>query len=388
MNKGLVFISILLCLTGLTFADSNGVWIKAEDIRGGTFASDEGNGQFTFGAVPKLPLTASGSCTILSVDATGTITCTTEQDTLSTVATRGNTFTGTLNVNQILDSKNTIYGISPSTTSVFNYLWTNTFNTSGSTYLASNSGKVGIGTGTPSQKLEVIGTTKTTDLILDGTGKNCAGKLITDGTGKVSCGVDNVNDADADPANELPLAGTGILVSAVDKRTVSVDTNTIQNKISGTCPYGISSITSTGVVNCLSAPIADGDGDSTNEIQTLSISNEKISLSKGGGIITLPIPITHQKYIVGPGDGAPLKLNANSGNAFCKSKGYTSYTDFTTKTAVGGTSWSCTYSADGINLATAGFSSAQCGTPAGTPVFNTLHCTRTDNSQGLVIDDP
>lgn len=51
------------------------------------------------------------------------------------------------------------------------------------------SGNVGIGTTTPSVKLEVAGTTKTTDLVL--TNKpSCSGKLYTDASGNVLCGTD------------------------------------------------------------------------------------------------------------------------------------------------------------------------------------------------------
>lgn len=44
---GLV-LSVLVLFGGVAFADSNGVWIKAEDVRAGTFAADENNGDFVF----------------------------------------------------------------------------------------------------------------------------------------------------------------------------------------------------------------------------------------------------------------------------------------------------------------------------------------------------
>lgn len=51
-------------------------------------------------------------------------------------------------------------------------------------------GWVGIGATLPSQKLDVAGTTKTTDLILSNK-LSCSGKLYTDASGNVLCGTDN-----------------------------------------------------------------------------------------------------------------------------------------------------------------------------------------------------
>ncbi len=61
------------------------------------------------------------------------------------------------------------------------------------------------------------------DFLLTSTNfNNCTGKLYTDVMGKVLCGIDDVNDADADPSNEKPLSGVGIIVS---DRVVNVNTS-------------------------------------------------------------------------------------------------------------------------------------------------------------------
>jgi len=57
--------------------------------------------------------------------------------------------------------------------------------------IITSSGNVGIGTTTPTQKLTVLGTTNTTNLILDNSSlKGCSGKLYTDSNGNVLCGTD------------------------------------------------------------------------------------------------------------------------------------------------------------------------------------------------------
>ena len=56
---------------------------------------------------------------------------------------------------------------------------------------------VGIGTNNPQAKLDVNGDIRFSSLL------NCNGKLYTDTNGIVRCGTDQVNDADANPTNEL-----------------------------------------------------------------------------------------------------------------------------------------------------------------------------------------
>ena len=48
MNKILIMIFTLILLFNVSFADTNGIWIRAEDIRGGVFASDENSKDFSF----------------------------------------------------------------------------------------------------------------------------------------------------------------------------------------------------------------------------------------------------------------------------------------------------------------------------------------------------
>lgn len=46
--KWVIFIGIFLMISSNIFADTNGIWIDAEDIKGGIFGSDEGNPQYLF----------------------------------------------------------------------------------------------------------------------------------------------------------------------------------------------------------------------------------------------------------------------------------------------------------------------------------------------------
>lgn len=43
-----IFILFVFIFGGLAWADTNGVWHRAEDIIAGTFGSDEGAGNYTF----------------------------------------------------------------------------------------------------------------------------------------------------------------------------------------------------------------------------------------------------------------------------------------------------------------------------------------------------
>jgi len=49
MKKILIIVGFaVIFLFGLVWADSNGIWHSAEDIKSGTFAVDEGYGDFVF----------------------------------------------------------------------------------------------------------------------------------------------------------------------------------------------------------------------------------------------------------------------------------------------------------------------------------------------------
>lgn len=43
-----ILILILLIFGGLVWADTNGIWLRAEDVRGGVFGGDEENRVFSF----------------------------------------------------------------------------------------------------------------------------------------------------------------------------------------------------------------------------------------------------------------------------------------------------------------------------------------------------
>jgi hypothetical protein len=44
----LSILGLVLVLLGIVFADTNGIWIKAEDIIGGVFGQDEDSQDFSF----------------------------------------------------------------------------------------------------------------------------------------------------------------------------------------------------------------------------------------------------------------------------------------------------------------------------------------------------
>lgn len=48
LRKTLFLVGVLLLFLVPTYADTNGIWVEAKDIRSGTFGSDEGGGNFVF----------------------------------------------------------------------------------------------------------------------------------------------------------------------------------------------------------------------------------------------------------------------------------------------------------------------------------------------------
>jgi hypothetical protein len=127
--------------------------------------------------------------------------------------------------------------------------------------------------------------------------------------------IDNVNDADADPANEiqaLSISGTNLTLSkgggtvtlppsggGDNWGTQVVKTNaSITGQGTDSSPLSVvSSVLSPAWTNILNIPagfadgvdnVDDADHDITNEIQVLSISGSNLSLSNGGGTVVIP----------------------------------------------------------------------------------------------------
>ena len=91
---------------------------------------------------------------------------------------------------------------------------------------------------------------------------------LSDGGGSIS-----VNDADYDPTNEIQIVSEGYAINIVktgEDYNVSVDTTLI------TTPYDLSQ-----------KDINDADSDPTNELQTISKTGTTITLSDGGGSVTV-----------------------------------------------------------------------------------------------------
>ncbi len=118
-----------------------------------------------------------------------------------------------------------------------------------------------------------------------------AGSLSISGGNTVSI-PDNVNDADADPANELQTIskngntvslsnGGGSFVDAVDDAD-----NVIGNEYNTSLSLNGNTLNLTdngGTLSVNLAPLSDADADPTNELQTISKSGNTVTLSNGGG---------------------------------------------------------------------------------------------------------
>ena len=175
----------VLVFGGIIFAESNGVWHRAEDVQGGVFGSDENVINYTFN--------------------------------------------NDVYFNSYL--RNGIYYIDIDEITALNDLRTEK--------ITSNSGEI-------NGDLNVAGNVSVTGNISLDSIKNCNGKLITDSSGNITCGVDSVNDADSDPNNEKPLSGIGITIG-VDGRTVNISESFIA-KNSNSCNGDINCEMNNGLV--------------------------------------------------------------------------------------------------------------------------------------------
>lgn len=117
-------------------------------------------------------------------------------------------------------------------------------------------------------------------------------------------GPDNVNDADSDPNNEIQaLSISGATLSLSNGGgNVTLPTGTTYTAGSGINISG-NTISNSG----------DADNNSSNEIQSLSILGNSLSLSNGGGNVTLPTGTT---YTAGTGISISGNAISNSGVTF------------------------------------------------------------------------
>lgn len=112
--------------------------------------------------------------------------------------------------------------------------------------------------------------------------------------------VSNVNDADADPTNEIQTLSLANDVITLSKSGGTADLTTYNNKINNNVAEINSlklkrlndSVSVTTQLSSLATAVAsDFDKDSTNELQTLSSSNDTLFLSDNGGFVVFG-PIT------------------------------------------------------------------------------------------------
>ncbi len=225
-----LFALFVIFLVSFAYADSNGVWHNAEDIRPGVIGDDENDGTYTFEDAVNFQNTVNvglGACTNL-YSVGGVITCDSVPLNLQGVTQRGATTNLAISAMKYADSNDAAYGLDPSSSSYSNIFAANVIDAAG----AGNSLRIR-------------------------SKSNCGGKLYTDSNGYVQCGTDNVNDADSDPSNEI--------------QALSRSGSTVALSLGGG-----------------SVSINDGDYSPTNELQTLSISGHTLSISSKNSV-SLPV---------------------------------------------------------------------------------------------------
>ncbi|TAE45981.1 MAG: hypothetical protein EAZ89_20890, partial [Bacteroidetes bacterium] len=204
-----------------------------------------------------------------------------------------------------------------------------------------------------------------------------SGQVLKYNGSQWAASADNVNDADPDPTNEIQTlslsganlslsngggsvtlptgttytAGTGISLAgnAITNTGDTDASNDITNTtgaggdLSGTYPSPIVNgirgvtvsptapasgqvLTFNGTQWAATAIPADGDGSSTNELQTISLTGATLSLSNGGGSVVLPTGTT---YSAGTGISLAGNFITNTGDTDASN-------DITSSTAAGG----------------------------------------------------
>ena len=131
-----------------------------------------------------------------------------------------------------------------------------------------------------------------TDLVGTGGGNN---NNYTAGSGILITGnapdliINNIGDGDADPSNELQklsLSGNQLTLSA-GGGTVTLPSGGNSNTYSGGTGISITGAAPNLVIN------NTGDVSNINELQTISLAGSNLTLSNGGGAVTLPTGITY-----------------------------------------------------------------------------------------------
>ena len=138
---------------------------------------------------------------------------------------------------------------------------------------------------------------------------------------------DMVEDADADPANEiqtLSLNGTLLeLSNGGGSVTLPASGGDGGDNWGAQSVNTNASLTGNGTSGSPLGVVADGDGDDSNELQTLSINASNLTLSDGGGTVTLPaspwnVTASKVEYVgdktvsIKEGSGSGLKTKSGS----------------------------------------------------------------------------
>jgi len=196
--------------------------------------------------------------TSIDSDKNGRIDAGIIEDTLQDITNNGATTTLTINVGginsagAIISSGNLNIG-------------------AGKLFVDVSTGRVGIGTSNPQATLDVNGNIRISSLI------NCNGKLYTDGNGVIKCGTDQVNDADADPTNELQTLAE-VLQRGNDAQGMNIENiNTLSAQklcLNGNC---ITSWDEAGI-----GRILDIDKDGVPYIEDCDDSNRNIGRAADG----------------------------------------------------------------------------------------------------------
>lgn len=265
---GFIFSMFIVCILGINFvwADTDGVWLEAEDILGGVFGSDEQSRTFNYTFIN--PVYFEKNISISQNIGINYNSPETEVDIGGRwfVRSQGTTPTTGSGMFGLYDST---LGSGVGIIQAYDY----DSSVAKNLVFQSGGGNVGIGVTNPTERLEIAGNIKANDIIVnnlqlprgdlevlyvnEGQANSIDSSMIIDGSiQKVDLGV---NSVDSSKVVDNSLTANDLATNSVGSS--EINSNEVQRRVTGSCSNGaIERINSDGTVVCESISMPVGVG--------------------------------------------------------------------------------------------------------------------------------